>query len=199
MSESTVIELKLRSVPRASSRWRSGAGIFASVKTKASIVAMSGAIMPLPLAKPLSRTSSPPMRAVRVAPLGKVSVVMIARAASSHPTSESPACSAGSAAVSRSCGKTSPITPVEARKTCRAGQPTSPAAAVAVAFTASRPAFPENTLALPALTTSARARPALSAARHQSMGAPGQRFCVKTPPTVVPGASSAIIKSARPS
>ena len=45
--------------------------------TKASIVAMSGAIMPEPLAIPASVTGAPSIVAVATAPLGKVSVVMI--------------------------------------------------------------------------------------------------------------------------
>ncbi len=42
------------------------------------MVAISGAIMPAPLAMPLTVTVALPMRAVAVATLGKVSVVMIA-------------------------------------------------------------------------------------------------------------------------
>jgi hypothetical protein len=158
---------------------------------------MSGAIMPLPLAMPLMRTSAPSMRATRVAALGNVSVVMMPRAASPQPSSRSPACRPGSAATSRSCGNTSPITPVEARKTCLGGQPTRSAAACAVATQATRPARPVKTLAFPALTTTARALAPFSAARHQSTGAPGQRLRVKTPAAVVPGASSNITRSAR--
>jgi hypothetical protein len=47
------------------------------------MVAMSGAIMPAPLAKPLMVTSVPPSRARAVANFANVSVVMIALAASS--------------------------------------------------------------------------------------------------------------------
>ncbi len=82
--------------------------------------------------------------------------------------------------------------------TSRGLQPTSAAAASAVAAQASRPARPVNTLALPAFTTTARARPLRSAARHQSTGAPGHWLRVNTPATVVPGASSAITRSVRP-
>src|SRR5260370_12003785 len=46
------------------------------------MVAMSGAIMPAPLAMPQIETLLLPIRAVAVAPLGNVSVVMIALAAS---------------------------------------------------------------------------------------------------------------------
>ncbi len=122
---------------------------------------------------------------------------MIPRAAASHPSADSAACSPGSAAVIRSTASTSPITPVEATITCLAGHPTSFAAAAAVAAQASRPARPVNTLALPAFTTTARARPPASAARHQSTGAPGQRLEVNTPAAVVPAASSSSTRSVR--
>ena len=73
--------------------------------------------MPLPLQKPLMRTSASPILAVRVAPLGKVSVVMMPRAAASHASGAKLDCSAGSASTIRSNGSCSPITPVEATKT----------------------------------------------------------------------------------
>ena len=157
---------------------------------------MSGAIMPLPLAMPVIRTAASPICAARVAALGKVSVVMMPRA---RPPSRPPqlSCKAGNAAISLSCGRTSPITPVEATKTCFAGQPTSAAAAAAVAAHATRPAAPVNTLALPALTTRIRALPPFSAARHQSTGAPGHLLLVNTPATVS-GATSIITTSVRP-
>ena len=82
--------------------------------------------------------------------------------------------------------------------TCFAGQPTSFAAAAALAAQASRPALPVNTLALPAFTTTPRALPPASEARHQSTGAPGHLLEVKTPATVVPAASSIITRSLRP-
>ena len=170
----------------------------ASVNTKHSMVAMSGAIMPLPLASPVIRTGVPPMSAVRVLALGNVSVVIMPRAAASHPSSRKPACRAGRAAVMRPAGRTSPMTPVEASMTCSTGQPSNAAAAAAVAAVVSRPRCPVNTLALPAFTTRPRARPPRSASRHQSIGAPGHRLRVNTPAAVVPGASSTITRSVRP-
>ena len=198
VSESTVVQLKLASTPRRSSPSSTEAGSFASVNTKHSMVAMSGAIMPLPLANPWMVTSVSPMRAVRTAAFGKVSVVMMPRAAASQASSASAACRPGRAAVSRSCGSTSPITPVLASMTSRGLQPTSFAAASAEARAASAPARPVNTLALPAFTTSARARPPFSAARHQSTGMPGHLLRVNTPAAVVPGASSTMTRSVRP-
>ena len=75
-----VTALKVSTTPSRSSACSAGAAIGASVKTKASMVAMSGAIMPAPLAKPLMVTVVPP-RALAVASFGNVSVVMIALAA----------------------------------------------------------------------------------------------------------------------
>ena len=77
------------------------------------MVAMSGAIMPEPLAMPAIVTGWPAISACAQAPLGKVSVVMIAAAASAHASSARRAWSPGSAAVSLSTGICSPITPVE--------------------------------------------------------------------------------------
>ena len=154
--------------------------------------------MPLPLAMPVMRTSAPPISATRVAAFGNVSVVMMPRAASSHPSSRRLSCRPGRAATSFSCGSTSPITPVEATKTCLAGQSASLAAAAAVAAQASRPALPVKTFAFPAFTTTMRALPPFSAARHQSTGAPGHLLVVNTPATVLPGATSIITTSVRP-
>ena len=78
VSPSIVTALKLSVTPRASSDCSTGAAIGASVNTNDSMVAMSGAIMPAPLAMPQIVTSALPIRAVAVAPLGNVSVVMIA-------------------------------------------------------------------------------------------------------------------------
>ena len=72
-----VTALNVSTTPSRSNVCSAGAAIGASVKTKASIVPMSGAIMPAPLAKPLMVTVVPPSRACAVASLGNVSVVMI--------------------------------------------------------------------------------------------------------------------------
>ena len=65
------------------------------------------------------------------------------------------------------------MTPVEAEKTSAGLQPADVAAISAVSLVASRPDLPVKALALPELTTSARAVPPLSRARHQSTGAEG--------------------------
>ncbi|MNL28617.1 hypothetical protein D3C87_1502680 [compost metagenome] len=70
MSLSTVTELKVGPTPAESSDCSAAGSISASVTTKESIVAISGAIMPAPLAIPLMVTTTPPISAVRVATLG---------------------------------------------------------------------------------------------------------------------------------
>ena len=81
----------------------------------------------------------------------------------------------GRCRATRSSGSGWPITPVEATNTSSQSQPTCFAAATTVAATVFTPAWPVKALALPALTTTARARPWGSARRHQSTGAEGQR------------------------
>jgi hypothetical protein len=69
---------------------------------------------------------------------------------------------------------------------------------VAVASTAAMPARPVKTLALPEFTTMARTAPPARHSRHHKTGAPAVSDRVKTPATVLPGASSASIRSSRP-
>ena len=70
VSPSTVIALNERALARVTIAWSTGAGIAASVKTKASMVAMSGAIIPEPLAMPETMRGTPSMSVRRVLPLG---------------------------------------------------------------------------------------------------------------------------------
>jgi hypothetical protein len=116
VSPSTVTQLKLLATLRVRSFCRMGALIAASVKMKHSIVAMSGAIMPEPLAMPLMVTVRPPSFTVAVAALAKVSVVMMALAASLQPSALAAAASPASAPVIGAGLSGSPITPVEAWK-----------------------------------------------------------------------------------
>ena len=67
----------------------------------------------------------------------------------------------------------------------------------AIASTAARPRLPVKAFELPALTTSARASPSTSALRHHSTSGEGHFDCVSTPATLVPGASSAKVRSQR--
>ena len=92
----------------------------------------------------------------------------------------------------------SPMTPVEEQNTSSAPQPAAFAACSTVTRTASRPFMPVKALALPELTTSARARPDFRLSRHLSTAAERVFERVRTPATVVPGANSASIRSVRP-
>src|SRR5580704_7484294 len=131
---------------------------------------MSGAIMPEPLQNPLRRTVAPSIVAVAVAPFGKVSVVIIARAATSHAPGASSAVTFGNAAEMRLAGGASPMTPVDEMNTSFGSQPNRRAAAAAVFSTTCQPTLPVNTFAFPELTTIARAFPAGRHCRHQITG-----------------------------
>src|SRR5205823_1040065 len=120
--------------------------------------------------KPLRRTATPSIVAVAVAPLGKVSVVVIARAAGSQPLAESNGGICGSAAMILSAGGCSPITPVEEMNTSLGSHPKSRAVAVAVVSTTSLPARPVKTLELPELTTMLRTLPPGRQSRHHTTG-----------------------------
>ena len=143
--------------------------IAASVKRKTSIVAMSGAIIPEPLAKPITVTGTPPSSTRATAPLGKVSVVMIARAARSAASAARPSrrpCHAPPRSAPPSAARRSPRS--RPRRRARPAPRAPPAAAPAVASTAARPALPVKALALPELTRMANPpspRPAAAAPR----------------------------------
>ena len=136
---------------------------------------MSGAIIPLPLMKPASSTRVAPIIADAPAPLVKVSVVPIARAAASQPHGS--ACSTAatpSRALSRGSG--TPMTPVEDTKTFRRGIPMLWRPAPRSASTASRPRWPVKALELPALTISARAALCYLFAAHLDLARSAGRF-----------------------
>jgi hypothetical protein len=69
--------------------------------------------MPAPLAKPLMRTSVPPIATLRVASFGNVSVVMMARAASCHAVALALPARSPIRWANLVASSGSPITPVE--------------------------------------------------------------------------------------
>ena len=97
VSPSTVMRLKVRSTPLRTSCRSTGKTICASVTTNASMVAMSGMIMPEPLATPSRDTSTPSSTTVAEAVLATVSVVIMARARVGKPSAESWPASSGMA------------------------------------------------------------------------------------------------------
>ena len=162
------------------------------------MVAMSGMIMPAPLAMPLMLTLALPSFTVAVATFGKVSVVMMARAAAIQSPGAAVPASVPSTPSNFCASSGSPITPVEARNTSFGLQSTALAAICAVSAVDCLPVLPVKALALPELTTSARALPRPSLARHHSTGADGHLDLVKTPATAVPSSSTASSTSVRP-
>ena len=84
VSPSTVAQLNDASATDGVSVASSVRAIGASVAMKASIVAMFGWIIPAPLAIPVTVTATPPTSTRRDAPLGTVSVVIIADTAANQ-------------------------------------------------------------------------------------------------------------------
>ena len=197
VSPSTVMQEKLCRFAASSISCKRAGATAASVKMKPSIVAMSGAIMPEPFMMPTRGTRTPPIMAWVTAALAKVSVVPIAAVAAAKSALPSAPCAAATPASALSAGSGTPITPVEAWNTSSAVQPISRAASAPCASAAARPASPVKALLFPAFTTSARARPPPSRARHSSTSGDGQRERVVTPATDVPRASSTSSTSAR--
>ena len=166
--------------------------IAASVATKASIVAMFGAIMPEPLAIPAIRTVWPSIVASATAPLGKVSVVMMASEASAQPSGDRRAAISGNTASIFAASSSTPITPVEASMTSSGAADRACAAAAAVRRAASAPGGPVKLLAQPALHTSARTAPPFCwiADWHQSTGAEPTPCRVNTPAAIAPSSNA---------
>ena len=199
VSPSIVTALNVSTTASETIACSAGAAIGASVKTNDSMVAMSGAIMPAPLAMPLIVTVASPSFARAVATFGK--------RVGGHDRLGGIEEAAGARASRASLS----ITPSNALRRQRladhAGRGEEHlgglaarglAASFAVNAAASRPVLPVKALALPELTTSARALPPLSLARHHSTGADGHFERVKTPATVVPLSNSASSTSVRP-
>ena len=118
---------------------------------------MSGATMPEPLAMPAMRTTWPSMAASAWDPLGKVSVVVIARAAARHAPASRLRTRSGTRARIFASSSETPMTPVEASMTSRRRQPKRLATAAATRAAARSPGLPVKELAHPAFTTNALA------------------------------------------
>jgi hypothetical protein len=162
----------------------------ASVVRTTSIVARPGASMPAPFAIP---PTDQPLRSTCVV-LGRVSVVMMASAATGPPSRLSAFTAASTPARSLSIGSRSPIRPVEhtatsAGPTMRRPRLNRAAVNSAVAWVSWNPCGPVHALAPPELSTTARTMPALSTCWLHSTGAALTRFAVNTPAAVASGPS----------
>src|SRR6185295_14847151 len=100
--------------------------------------------------------------AIAAAPFGKVSVVIMACAALIQLPGAAAATSSFITPLNLLASSGSPITPVDARNTCGGAQVAARPTMSAESFVAARPDFPVKALALPELTKSAAARPALT-------------------------------------
>ena len=121
--------------------------------------------------------------AVAVAPSpssARVSVVMIASAATGPPSAARAAAAASTPPRSRSIGSRSPMRPVEQTTTSPAATPRSPATCSAVRWVSWKPGAPVQALAPPLLRTTASARPSATTVRDQVTGAASTRLLVKT-------------------
>ena len=147
------------------------------------MVASPGASMPAPLAMPPTMKPAPTATAC----LGTVSVVMIARAASSPPADGEQRHGGvdagqqrGPSAAARRSGRSS--RPRRRRRRRPAPSPTYSA----VAWVSWKPAGPVQALAPPELSTTASTRPSRTTCWVQTTGAALTRLAVKTPAAAVP-------------
>src|SRR4051812_45387506 len=185
VSPSTVMQLNDRSAASLANFWRTLCGRRASVATNPSMVAMSGRIIPEPLAMPVTTASPAESLIFLETALGTVSVVMIASAAESQSAWVESA--PGIPATMRSAGRGSMITPVEKGRICFRSQESRFASAAHTSPARRTPSAPVPALALPVLTMSARTS-FFRLFFAMITGAAQKRFCVNTPATVVPGA-----------
>ncbi len=197
---------------RTAIRRRSASGpgsISASVVRKASMVAMSGASIPAPLAIPATAK----VGCSTSTSLRPESVVRMAWAASAAAPSEPvrAATSRGMPDSMGSIGSGIPMSPVEQTRTCSAGTPRPEATREHIRSASARPRSPVAALAFPLLTITPDARWPLAARwpRLTWTGAAAARLVVKVaavgtavPPSVASRARSmaplTLIPDARP-
>jgi hypothetical protein len=152
--------------------------------------------MPDPLAMPVTVTGTLSITIRRDAPLGTVSVVMMADTARNQCSGARASNARGSAATIFSTGSGSMITPVENGSTSPGAQSSIEATAAHVLSAAAMPAAPVRRWHC--LRSRQRIRPPPArCSRHTITGAAQKRFCVNTPAAVVPGSNTASSTSSR--
>ena len=120
---------------------------------------MRGSIMPEPLAMPPTRKRADRRSSTSTAySFGNGSVVMIARAAAAPPSAASAFTACGMPARIASILRLTPMTPVDATRTCSSLQPTAAAVSCAISRASASPCGPVQALAQPLLVTMACAR-----------------------------------------
>src|SRR6266568_4315769 len=183
VSPSTEMALKLRSATRRNSGCSPAGSPTASVVSTASNVAMSGWIIPAPFAMPPTVTIPAGVSKRTAQCLGRVSVVIMARAASGPPSGVRRPAAARRPSATCSRGSGTPITPVDSTSAVRGGRPAACSAACAIARAAASPGAPVQAFATRAFIATARIRPGRSAKRSASYttGAARSAFFVNTP------------------
>ena len=199
VSPSTVTRLNDRSATCPVISCNAGPAIAASQHRKASMVAISGLIIPEPLAMPVIVTGLPATSIRALSPLGAVSVVMMACAASAQPAGDSFGTACSIAERIASTGNRSPMTPVENGSTDSPEQsePRHRATCSQSLVASSRPLAPVAALALPLLISNARRLPVRIRSSAMITGGARNAFCVKTPATADSRASSMTARSSR--
>ena len=177
MSPSTVMRLKERSTASFVAATISALETAASVVTKHSIVAMCGLIMPAPFAMAPMRTRTSPIFTCTAISFGRVSLVMMARAAAS-PSQPNEVASSGMRGSIRSIGRGTPMIPVEQTCTSRCLSPSALAVAAVMARALRRPSGPVHAFALPLLAMMARGSADFRWLEERRTGAAQTWFCV---------------------
>ncbi|OQB11882.1 MAG: hypothetical protein BWY16_00569 [Candidatus Omnitrophica bacterium ADurb.Bin205] len=182
MHPSTVIQLK--ELPTASFNAFLNEALLKSksVSIKTSNVAISGEIIPAPLAIPQMVTGFPAILTLAVTPFEKVSVVIIASEASLIPLQDNFLTNSGSAYLIFVKGNLLAIIPVEATRTFSFFTPKPLARMLAVFKESSSPFLPLKQLALPLLAMIALKNPPLpKKSLHRITGAAGILLTVNKP------------------
>ena len=193
VSVSIDTQLNVRSITRRNTVSSSVGAIAASVKNSVIRVAMSGSIIPTPLATPTIRAGPGPT--VADATLGWVSVVMIPAATGSASLPAKGQVSASSPDRTRSIGYCRPITPVEAISTSSSSHPNTAATPATTSRAFASPTGPVATLAFFEMTTTARAAPSATFARLTTTLGPENRDRVNTPAAGQARSAATITKS----
>ena len=180
MWPSTLTQLKVSSAAAASSRWASSGSRAASVITTPSMVASLGPIIAAPFAIPNTVQAVPSAMKPPPAILGRVSVVIIPRAAVTAACSSSPSTAAAAAipCSTVAIGRNSPMMPVDITSMASPATPSSRPATSAIRRASSSPRLPVQALAFPELiTTPRRPRPGVRE-RSSATGAAYTRLVV---------------------
>ena len=149
VSLSTVIQLKVSSFKSATTDCRSFLSINASVNIYTSIVPIFGAIIPDPFAMPEIVISVPLKSNLILLPFGKVSVVIIALAASPILDTSTESTRLLRTVIIFSYSNNSPITPVDDEKIRWTGKSAMVESEPTISLTAFSPCRPVKAFALP--------------------------------------------------